>query len=205
LRDLSQRRCPTPGLRRHQWPERGSWVSARRGQCRFLTLPVENRTCPFEGIRLSTCACSPWDDPEASVRIAPVPQVSTCGQLARSLGTCVSLFSPARGLRPQSSSWCPQLSWAQTPLPHPTLRAGLGVSLGSPLPTSHSPSHPSRSLPCAPWKTPTERCRWRVSLLAPSALCGSPGFAQRGGQVGLCDPRNPAIAIAVVFPRIARV
>jgi hypothetical protein len=176
-----------------------------RSFSRFLTLPVENRTCPFEGIRLSTFDYSPWDDHEASVLISPVPQVSTCVQLARSLGTFVSLFSKARGLRRQSLSWCTQLSWAQTTMPHPTLRAGLGVSLGSPLPTSHSPSHPSRSLPCSLWKTQTERCRWRVSLLAPSALCGSPGFAQRVGQVGLCDHGNHSSASAVVFTLIARV
>ena len=27
---------------------------ARSGQARFLIAPVENRTCPFEGIRLNT-------------------------------------------------------------------------------------------------------------------------------------------------------
>src|SRR5712691_13220606 len=144
-------------------------------------------------------------DHEASVPISPVPQVSTRVQLARSLGTFVSLFSKARRLRHQSSSWCTQLSWAQTTMPHPTLLAGIGVSLVSPLPTSHSPSHPSRSLPCSPWKTQTERCRWRVSLLAPSALCGSPGFAQRVGQVGLCDHGNRFSGIAAVFTLIARV
>ena len=163
---------------------------ARSVQARFLIAPVENRTCGFDRIRLSTFDRSPWSDHEASVPISPVPQVSTCVQLARSLGTFVSLFSKARGLRHQSFSWCTQLSWVQTTMPLPTLREGLGVSLGSPLPTSHSPSHPSRSLPCSAWKTQTERCRWRVSLLAPSALCGSPVFAQRVGQVDLCDEGN---------------
>src|ERR1043166_4874398 len=123
---------------------------------------------------------------EASVPISPVPQVSTRVQLARSLGTFVSLFSQARGLRHQSSSWCARFSRAQTTMPHPTLHEGLGVSLGSPLPTSHSPSHPPRSLPCSTWKTQTERDRWRVHLLAPSALCGSPAFGQRVEQVDLC-------------------
>jgi hypothetical protein len=74
---------------------------------------------------------------------------------------------------------CARLSRAPTTLPLPTLREGLGVSLGSPFPTSHSPSHPSRSLPCSTWKTQTACCRWRVDLLAPSALCGSPVVAQR--------------------------
>src|SRR4029434_9593278 len=74
-------------------------------------------------------------DHEASVPISPVPQASTRVQLARSLGTFVSLFSQARGLRHQSSSWCARLSRAQTTMPHPTLHEGVGVSLGSPFPT----------------------------------------------------------------------
>ena len=57
---------------------------------------------------------------------------------------------------------------------------------GLPLPTVHLPCHSSGGFPCSAWKTQTARCRWRVSLLAPSALCGSPGFAQRVGQVDLC-------------------
>ena len=44
-----------------------------------------------------------------------------------------SVLPQARGLRRQSSSWCTWLSHAQTTMPHPTLRQGLGVSLGSPL------------------------------------------------------------------------
>ena len=96
-----------------------------RSLSRFLTLPVENRTCHFYGIRLSTFDCSPWGDHEASVPISPVPQVSTRVQLARSLGTFVSLFSKARGLRRQSSSWCARLSRAQTTMPHPTLPSGI--------------------------------------------------------------------------------
>ena len=43
--------------------------------------------------------------------IAPVPRMSTRGPLARALGTCVSLFAKARGLRHQSSSWCTWLYW----------------------------------------------------------------------------------------------
>jgi hypothetical protein len=34
---------------------------------------------------------------------------------------------------------------------------GIGVSLGSPFPPSHSPWHPLGSLPCSPWGTQT---RW---------------------------------------------
>ena len=89
-------------------------------------------------------------------------------QLARSLGPWFAIYSlyffvpKARGRRRQSSSWCARLSRAQTTMPHPTLREGLGVSLGSPFPPSHSPSHPSRSLPCSVWRTQTACCRWRV-------------------------------------------
>ena len=34
-----------------------------RSLSRFLTLPVKNRTCHFDGIRLSTFDSSPWGDP----------------------------------------------------------------------------------------------------------------------------------------------
>src|SRR5215471_16224470 len=129
----------------------------------FLILPVENRTWHFDGIRLSTCDHSPWDDHEALVPISPVPQVSTRGQLTRSLGTFVPLFSQARGLRHQSSSWCTRLPRAQTPMPHPTLPEGIEFSLGSRLPTFHSSSHPSASLPCSVGRTQTRRWRWRVA------------------------------------------
>src|SRR4029453_13658644 len=105
----------------------------------FLSLPVENRTYHFHGIRLSPCARSPWEPHEASLPIAPVPPATTRGQLARALGTFVSLFSQARGLRHGEHSPCGRRSRPPTTMPHPTLRAGLGVSLGAPLPPSHSP------------------------------------------------------------------
>src|SRR5262245_33057633 len=127
-----------PNAGAHLLPELGS-DKARSQQARLLIAPVKNRTCHFDGIRLSTFDWSPWGDHEASVPISPVPQASARVQLARSLGTFVSLFSKARGLRRQSSSWCPWLSHVQTTMPHPTLRVSLGVSLGAPLPTSHSP------------------------------------------------------------------
>src|SRR5882724_7186238 len=98
-----------PNAQTHLRPEAAARQLGKRkarSLSRFLTLPVENRTCHFNGIRLSTFDSSPWGDHEASVPISPVPQVSTRVQLARSLGTFVSLFSKARGLRLQSSSWC---------------------------------------------------------------------------------------------------
>ena len=57
---------------------------------------------------------------------------------------------------------------------------------GLPLPTVHFPWHPTRSFPCSAWKTQMKRDRWRVHLLAPFALCGSPVFGQRVKQVDLC-------------------
>ena len=68
---------------------------------------------------------------------------------------------------------------------------GIGVSLGSPLPTSHSPSHPSGSFPCSVCRTQTERCRWRVagcpfrSLRLPSHPQGRPGLPLFSGPVRL--------------------
>jgi hypothetical protein len=59
---------------------------------------------------------------------------------------------------------------------------GIGVSLGSPLPTVHSPWHPSGSFPCSVCRTQTERCRWRVagcpfrSLRLPSRAQGRSGW-----------------------------
>ena len=99
---------------------------------------------------------------EASVPISPAPQCIPRGQLARSLGTFGPISPKARGLCRQFPSWWTWLSHARTPMPHPTLPEGLGVSLGSPFPTSRSPSHPSGSLPCSLERTQTRRWRWRI-------------------------------------------
>jgi hypothetical protein len=72
---------------------------------------------------------------------------------------------------------CGRLSRPLTTMPYPTLPCGIGVSLGSPLPTVHPPYHPQGSLPCSACRTRTECRRWRV-LNAPSTLCGSPVFAR---------------------------
>ena len=50
-----------------------------------------------------------------------------------------SILPEARGLRHGEYSPCGWRYRPPTTMPHPTLRAGLGVSLGSPFPTSHSP------------------------------------------------------------------
>ena len=60
------------------------------------------------------------------------PQSLHRGQLARSLGTFVPSSPKARGLRRQFSSWCTQLSWAQTPMPHPTFPVASGFRWGLP-------------------------------------------------------------------------
>jgi hypothetical protein len=169
----------------------------------FLLLPVENRPCHFHGLRLNTCAQSPWRSHEALGPIAPGPQASTRVPLACALGTFVPLFSQARGLRPQSSSWCAQLAWAQTPRPPPTLRQGVGVSLGAPWPPGHSPAPPLRRLPGSAWQPQTARARGRVALLAPSALGGSPVCGQRGAPVDRCH-LGSRLREAVVRPLTAR-
>src|SRR3989454_11123008 len=126
------------------------WVGTRRVVLRYVSSSPRLAPC----VRLSPhTAQHLWsfsmDIHEASVPISPAPQCIPRGQLARSLGTFVPLFPKARGLCHQCTSWCTWLSHAPTTMPHPTLPEGLGVSLGSPLPTSRSPSHPSGSLPCS--------------------------------------------------------
>ncbi len=85
---------------------------------------------------------------------------------------------------PHSSRLLHGAARAPTTLPHPTLPWSIELSSGvSPSLLPHCSSHLQRTLPCSAWKTQAERYRWRVHLLAPSALCGSPVFAQRVGQV----------------------
>ena len=119
---------------------------------------------------------------EAFLHISPAPQESTRGQLARSLGTFALVFPKARGLRHQSSSWCTQLSWVQTTMPHPTPVRTSGVSLGSRLPTLHFPCYSSQVS-----RVHNEGLKRNgvggVLLNAPSPLWGSPIFLQ--GRVRL--------------------
>src|SRR5215475_5944820 len=145
--------CHTTLLGRHK---------ARCVAVRLLMPPVENRTYHFHGIRLNTCGPSPCSH-EAFLSISPTPQGIPRGQLARALGTFGPVFPQARGLRHPSSSWCTRLSRVPTTMPHPTLPEGIGFSLGSRLPTLHSPSHPSARLPCSVGRTQTKRRRWRVA------------------------------------------
>src|SRR5205823_10514189 len=119
---------------------------------------------------------------EASVPISPAPQCLPRGQLARSLGTFVPIFPKASGLRLQSSSWCAQLSWAPTPMPHPTPERTSGFSLGSRFPTLHFPSHSSQ-ISRVHNEGLQQNAVGGVLLNAPSPLWGSPIFLQ--GRVRL--------------------
>ena len=89
----------------------------------------------------------------------------TAGAFARYLVRPLPLsciLPEARGLRHGEYAPGGRRDRPPTPLPHPTLRAGFGGSLGAPLPPAHAPSHPSRRLPCSVWKTQTAWVRWRV-------------------------------------------
>jgi hypothetical protein len=119
---------------------------------------------------------------EAFLRISPAPQESTRGQLARSLGTFAPVFPQARGLRLQSSSWCAQLSWALTPMPHPTPVRPSGISLGSRFPPLHFPLHASQ-VSRVHKRGLKQNAVGGVLLNAPSPLWGSPIFLQ--GKVRL--------------------
>ena len=112
--------------------------------------------------------------------MSPVPRGSTRVQLARALFFRVPLCSQARGLRRPSSSWWTRLSRAPTLRPQPTLREGVGVALGAPLPPVHSPSHPSAASRVHHVGLKTRELRWHVprgpvhSVGLPSAGRGSP-------------------------------
>src|SRR5215813_12723518 len=49
-------------------------------------------------------------------------------------------------------------------MPYLTACRASEFSLGSPLPTLHSPYHPCQALPCSTWRTQTRCCRWRVAI-----------------------------------------
>ena len=88
-----------------------------------------------------------------------------------------------------------------TTMPYPTLSCGLGISLGSPLPTVHLPYHPQESLPCSSCRTQTECRRWRV-LVAPSTLCGSPVLTR--GRSGLPVLPQHLVLAKMLWPLLPR-
>ena len=174
------------GVQRYQKKPHSSWVATRRG----LTMPVSSSP-PFKtelaaftalGLTPLVLLCGPTHH-EAFLRISPAPQESTCGQLARSLGTFAPVFPKARGLRLQSSSWCARLSRAPTTTPHPSLAKVIGVS------SRVSPFLLSTLL-AIPWQASRvhngglqQNAVGGVLLNAPSPLWGSPVFLQ--GRVRL--------------------
>lgn len=121
-------------------------------------------------------------DHEASGPISPVPQVSTCVQLARSLGTFVSLFSKARGLRLAFSSSCTWLSHAPTTMPHPTFPVASGFRWGLPCLLS-TPLRIQQEISRVHNEGLKRNAVGGVLLNAPSPLWGSPIFLQ--GRVRL--------------------
>ncbi len=156
----------TPGLSRCR-----SWVGTRR-----VTLLHVSSSPPLSTVRAAFTAhgSAPVVDlhrrsAEASVSISmAATEVPRCfiplRQHARAHRSCTacafagsfvrhlplySILPEARGLRHGAHAPCGRRYRPPTTMPHPTLRAGLGVSWGSPWPPSHSPCHPSRSLPCA--------------------------------------------------------
>jgi hypothetical protein len=96
---------------------------------------------------------------------------------------------------------CPS---ADSYAPSATPRRHRDVVQGLPLPTVHFPWPPTRSFPCSAWKTPMQRDRGRVPLLAPSALCGSSVFGQRVKQVDLCHlcPRRRSVEVLTRSARL---
>jgi len=182
------RRTRTPALSRAQQPQRGSWVRTRRSALRPVSSSSPLRTgratfmasgsAPVIGLhgmpmkRRFPCRQFHRCPPVYSLRVHWVP---LCPSSHR-LGAFAVSAHPGVPSFPGCRLLCPiRLS----------MRA-LAFRWGLPYLLAHSPSHPSRSLPCSSWKTQAERWRWRVHLLAPTALCGSPGFGQRVGQVDLC-------------------
>jgi hypothetical protein len=76
-----------------------------------------------------------------------------------------------------AASWCAQLSWAPTTMPHPTPVRTSGISLGSRFPTLHCPSHSSQ-ISRVHHEGLKQNAVGGVLLNAPSPLWGSPIFLQ---------------------------
>ena len=181
----------TPKLTCRRKPQRGSWVGARRVALPHvssrpplrtgLTTCTVSGSAPAGGLRARTKPSFPLPQPPQGQSLPPW----TACAFAASLGAGLSAGAgPAPGVRLPVGTACPPADSsapAATPLRH---RDG---GQGLPLPTVHFPWPPARRCPCSPWQTHVARDRGRVALRAPSALCGSPVCAQRGGQVHLGD------------------
>jgi hypothetical protein len=115
-----------------------------------------------------------------------LPAPYGAGTACACAGYCVrhfplsSVLPQARSLRRPSSSWCPWLSHAPTPLPQPTPVRTSGVSLGSRFPPLHFPAH-APQVSRVPHEGRQRHAVGGVWLHAPSPLGGSPIFLQ--GQI----------------------
>jgi hypothetical protein len=170
----------------------GCWVRSRRGALRSVsaTSPFRTGLATFMAsgstplISLSGFPRSvslhffsfDWCIPQSScisehsLRVRWYIQHS---QKMHSLSTFAPIFSQARGLHHQFSSWCVRLSRTPITMPHPTPYEGVRVSYGSRLPTS--------TLFTIPHKVSRvhsvglrHKAVGGVFLRVPSTLCGSP-------------------------------
>ena len=138
-----------------------SWVGTRRVPLLHVSSspPFSTGRAAFTAHGSTPLVDLPSTSSEASVSIAMAStEVHPCfipfRQHARALCSCTagafagyfvrhlplsSILPEARGLRHGEYAPCGRRDRPPPPMPHPTLRAGLGVSLGSPLPPSHAP------------------------------------------------------------------
>ena len=91
--------------------------------------------------------------------ISPAPRCIPHGQLNAFAGYLCTISRPA----PSGPLPCARFSRPRTTMPYLTACRASEFSLGSPLPTLHSPYHPWQALPCSTWRTQTRCCRWRVA------------------------------------------
>src|SRR4029434_9830950 len=105
-------------------------------------------------------------------RTSPVTWLPLLGKFPKARGLChVDGFPVLRLLRPFR-----HVPFNGVPV------EGIGVSLGFPLPTSHSPSHPWGSFPCSQCSTQARWFRWRVSNCPFRSLRLSPRWMGGAGS-----------------------
>ena len=125
---------------------------ARSDQARFLIAPVENRTYHFHGIRLSTFGHFSVSHTKRSF---PFLQLHGHPPVDSLRVRWVPLFRSFRRLGAfalQSLSWCAQLSWAPTTMPHPTSCEDIGSFVGVSLTYSPLPFASLRGSPVFTWQ-----------------------------------------------------
>jgi len=180
----------TLGFSRCRKPQRGSWVRTRRSTLQPVSSSSPLRTgraaFPASGaapvVLLPGNPCSVRSHFSSSTVHAPWTARAVAGDLCSPLpkgeGPAPAVLILVDVAFPRADSYAPS---APSPRPWHCIR-------GLPLPPVHLPSYASGGFPCSAWKTNMARWRWRVALLAPSALCGSPVFGPWGGQVSQGHP-----------------